>query len=97
MIRLSVFYPKGEDATFDHDYYRNQHVPLCVKTWQPESAQIDRGLDGPYIAAVHIVFKSEEALKEAFASPSMGEIMGDIANYTNVSPVIQTSEIVEGA
>ena len=39
MIRLSVFYPSTEGATFDHDYYRNKHVPLCLKTWGLESAR----------------------------------------------------------
>ena len=33
MIRLSVFYPSAEGATFDHDYYREKHVPLAMRTW----------------------------------------------------------------
>ena len=36
MIRLSVLYPKTDGATFDHDYYRDSHVPLAVKTWGVE-------------------------------------------------------------
>src|SRR5579862_6415272 len=56
MIRLSVFYPSTEGATFDHDYYRNQHIPLCVKTWGLDGAEIDKGLDGPNVAAVHFKF-----------------------------------------
>ena len=27
MIKVSVFYPKTEGASFDHDYYREKHVP----------------------------------------------------------------------
>ena len=27
-------------------------------------------------------------------SPGTGEVMADMANYTNIQPVIQTSEIV---
>ena len=27
MIRVSVFYPSAEGATFDHDYYRETHMP----------------------------------------------------------------------
>ena len=47
MIRFSVFYPDGEGATFDHDYYRDKHVPLAVSTWGLDSAEIDKGVGGP--------------------------------------------------
>jgi uncharacterized protein (TIGR02118 family) len=95
MIRLSVFYPSGEGATFDHDYYRDRHVPLAVKTWGLEGAEIDRGIDGPYVAGVHFRFASREAMQAAMAKEGTGEIMADIANYTNIRPIMQTSEIVE--
>jgi uncharacterized protein (TIGR02118 family) len=32
MIRMTVMYPVTEGATFDHDYYRDHHVPLAVRT-----------------------------------------------------------------
>jgi uncharacterized protein (TIGR02118 family) len=94
MIRLSVFYPATEGATFDHDYYRDKHVPLCVQTWGPSGAHIEKGLDGPYVAAVHIDFESPEALQAAMANEGTGAIMADVANYTTIAPVLQTSEIV---
>ena len=94
MIRLSVLYPAGEGATFDHDYYRDSHVPLCLRTWGLPSAEIDRGLDGPYVAAVHMRFASPEAIAEAMANEGTAAIMADIANYTNITPVLQTSEVV---
>ena len=47
MIRLSVLYPKTDGASFDHDYYRDSHVPLALKTWGLDSAEIDKGIDGP--------------------------------------------------
>jgi uncharacterized protein (TIGR02118 family) len=93
-IRLSVLYPKTDGATFDHDYYRDKHVPLCLKTWGLSDAEIDRGVNGPYVAAVHFKFDSEEDLQAAMTGDGIGEIMGDIANYTTISPVIQTSEMV---
>src|SRR5215471_12112060 len=68
MIRLSVFYAMSEGATFDHDYYRAKHVPLCTKTWGLPGAEIDKGLDGPYVAAVHFKFDSPEPLQIAMAS-----------------------------
>lgn len=95
MIRLSVLYPAGEGATFDHDYYREKHVPLCLRTWGLSSAEIDRGVDGPYVAAVHLRFDSLEALGEAMAAEGTGAVLEDVANYTNIAPVLQTSEVVD--
>lgn len=95
MIRLSVFYPSTEGATFDHDYYRNKHVPLCLKTWGLDRAEIDRGIDGPYVAAVHFTFESTEAMQKAMGAAGTGDVMADVANYTTIAPVLQTSEIVD--
>ncbi len=94
MIRLTVFYPTTEGATFDHDYYRDRHVPLAVKTWGLDGAEIDRGIDGPYAAAVHFKFESLDALGAAMAAEGTANVLADIANYTTIAPVLQTSEIV---
>lgn len=94
MIRFSVLYPRTEGATFDHDYYANKHVPLALKTWGIESADIDKGLDGPYEAAVHFTFESMDAMGAALGNPGTAEVMADVANYTTITPVTQTSEIV---
>jgi uncharacterized protein (TIGR02118 family) len=91
MIRLSVFYPKGDDITFDHDYYANSHVPMCTAAWGV-TGEIDRGVDGPNVAAVHFKFESMEALQAATSSPKMGDIIADVGNYTNATPVMQVSE-----
>ncbi len=95
MIRLSVFYPSTEGATFDHDYYQTKHVPLAIKTWGLDDAEIDKGVDGPYVAAVHFKFASPDALAAAMGSAGTGDVLADVANYTSIAPVIQTSEIIE--
>ena len=94
MIRLSVLYPTTEGASFDHDYYRDNHVPLACKTWGLAGADIDKGVDGPYVAAVHFTFDSLEALQGAMGNPGTGDVIADVANYTTITPVMQTSEIV---
>jgi uncharacterized protein (TIGR02118 family) len=94
MIRLSVMYPKTEGATFDHDYYRESHVPLALTTWGLESAEIDKGIDGPNVAAVHFTFDSMEALGAALGGEGSAAVTADVANYTTITPVIQISEIV---
>ena len=95
MIKVTVSYPGGEGITFDHDYYKATHVAMCVEAWNPLKAEIDKGLDGqPNAAAVHLYFESMEAMGAALASPKTGEIMADVANYTNITPVMQISEVV---
>ena len=94
MIRVSVTYPSGEGSTFDHDYYANTHVPMCVAAWSPVKAEIDKGVNGPNVAAVHFYYDSMEQFQAAMGSPKTGEMMADVANYTNIAPAMQISEIV---
>ena len=94
MIKLSVSYPSGDGTTFDHDYYAAKHVPMCNSTFSPTKTEIDKGIDGPNMAGVHFYFDSMEKLQAAMGSPKMGEIMADVANYTNITPVVQISEVV---
>lgn len=96
MIRFSVLYPKTDGAKFDHDYYRDKHVPLAVETWGLAADQvvIEKGIDGPYEAAVHFTFASPDALGAALGSEGTGAVMGDVVNYTDITPVVQTSEVV---
>lgn len=102
MIRFSVMYPHTTGARFDHDYYREKHMPL-LKARLGEvcrSYQIDKGLAGGapgstpvYEAMCHILCDSVEAFEAAFG-PHAKEIRGDIRNYTDITPVMQISEVV---
>jgi uncharacterized protein (TIGR02118 family) len=92
MIRVSVLYPAGDGVTFDHDYYRNSHIPLVASTWNPMRCEIDKGINGPYVGAVHILFESMEAFQGALGAPGTADVMADVANYTNAQPVMQISE-----
>ena len=87
-----MFYPQAEGCTFDHDYYREKHVPLCRDSWKPTRVEIDRGVDGPNVAAVHFLFASADDLQAALGSEATGAILADVANYTNIAPVTQVSE-----
>ena len=95
MIRLSVLYPRTDGATFDHDYYRDQHVPLACRTWGLDGAEVDKGVDGPYVAAVHFRFDSLEAMQAALAVEGTGAVQADVANYTTITPAMQISEIAD--
>lgn len=92
MLRFSVLYPTTDGATFDHEYYRTKHVPLCAETWMPARVEIDRGIDGPYVAAVHFLFDSADALEAALAREGTAAVRADVDNYTQIRPVRQISE-----
>jgi uncharacterized protein (TIGR02118 family) len=104
MIKVSVMYPNNEGARFDHDYYRDKHMPL-VKARLGDACKyytIDKGLAGgapgapaTYVGMCHIFCDSVEAFQKGFG-PHAQEIMGDIPNYTDLTPVIQISEVVVG-
>jgi uncharacterized protein (TIGR02118 family) len=104
MIKVSVMYPNTPGARFDHDYYRDRHMPL-VKARMGDSClyyTVDKGLaggasDAPpvYVAMCHLFCDSVEAFQRGFG-PHAKEIMADIANYTDLQPVIQISEEVVG-
>ncbi|EIV96287.1 hypothetical protein FraQA3DRAFT_6166 [Frankia sp. QA3] len=93
MIRLSVLYPRTEGATFDHDYYRDKHIPMVAGQWGVSDVEIDRGLDGLYVAAAHFRFESIEAMKTAMSRGDGKAIGADVVNYTTIKPVMQTSEV----
>ena len=104
MIKVSVMYPNTPGARFDHEYYRDKHMPL-VKARMGENCRsytVDRGLAGgtpdaaaTYIGMCHIFCESTDAFQAGFG-PHAAEIMADIPNYTDQMPVIQISEVVVG-
>jgi uncharacterized protein (TIGR02118 family) len=94
MIRVSVSYPSSDTSTFDHEYYSATHVPLVAKTWNPLSTTVDKGVNGPNVAAVHFTFDSLAVFQAALGLPGTAEVMADVANYTNIEPVMQISDIV---
>jgi uncharacterized protein (TIGR02118 family) len=104
MIKVSVMYPYTPGARFDHDYYRDKHMPL-LKERMGEHCRyytIDKGLAGgapgeppTYVGMCHVFCDSVEAFQAGFG-PHAKEILGDIANYTDQKPVLQFSEVVVG-
>jgi uncharacterized protein (TIGR02118 family) len=96
MHKVSVLYPTGVDSTFDMDYYRTKHREICFQSLAGlERMDIEEGIDGPYHAVGHLYFPSLEALQGAMGSPTVAETAADIPNFTNTTPVIQISEVID--
>ena len=100
MLLISVMYPAGEGATFDHDYYLRKHIPLVRERWSGmglQEARVFRGTgaaDGgsaPYQVLALLTFSSLQDFQNA-AQKHGPEIFADIPNFTNVQPVVQLNE-----
>jgi uncharacterized protein (TIGR02118 family) len=104
MIKFNVLYPAAPGARFDHDYYRDKHMPLVANRLGKAclSYSIDKGLAGgapgaptPFLASCSVVLESVESLMQAIG-PHLAEIQADVPNYTDAHPVIWVSEVVVG-
>ena len=102
MIRVSVFWPNGDGGTFDIAYYADKHVPMVLGLLGGAVKQgaVDSGVGGyepgssaPFAAAGHLVFESVDAFRAAW-EPNAQAILGDVPNFTNITPRVQVSEIV---
>ena len=102
MIKVSVMYPYSPEGRFDHDYYRDRHMPM-VKRLMGEHLRrytVEKGIAGAepgapptYVAMGHLYCDSVEAFQAGFG-PHAQEIFGDIPSYTDAKPVLQTSEVI---
>ena len=104
MIKVSVMYPNTPGARFDHEYYRDKHMPLVEARLGKACLYytVDKGIGGgvpgspaPYVAMCHFFSESLASFQAGFG-PHSQEILADIANYTDLTPVMQVSEVVVG-
>lgn len=103
IIKLTLLYPNGEGKTFDWDYYTNKHYPLLKKYFgnSMKAFALDKGESSgipntpvPYVAIAYLYFENVEAFQEVMKRNGV-EIMADIPKYTNISPVVQISKVVQ--
>ena len=101
MIILNAIYPATPNARFDADYYRDSHMPMCKRVLGAACTGIafHAGLSGgapgsapPFVAIGTLYFDSLEDFQTAFP-PKAAELMADIPNYTDITPVIQISDV----
>ena len=103
MIKVSVLYPNEEDKKFDMDYYTGKHIPLVHSRMDSMGllrTEVEKGISSadpsspaPFVAIGVLYFNTVEEVHEVFKTHGR-EVMGDIPNYTDISPQIQISEVV---
>ncbi len=101
MIKVHIFYPPGPTGKFDMAYYCDKHMPMVQARMGAACTgfTVDAGLAGgapgappAYLAVGAFTITSVEALQAGLAKHG-GEIMADVANYTDSQPVLQISEV----
>ena len=102
MIKVSVMYPNQAVVRFDHGYYRDRHMPLIARRMGAglKYYTIDKGICGAtpqvaaaYVGMCHLICESLESYHAAF-DPHAQELLGDIKNFTDQTPVLQISEVI---
>jgi uncharacterized protein (TIGR02118 family) len=93
MATLVVTYPAQPGATFDREYYVKVHLPLAETHFGPAGLTSTRALfpmsdDAPFLCVGMLEFADAAALGAAFATPGAAIVGADVANFTNLQPVI---------
>ena len=100
MVVFSVLYPASDGAKFDRAYYDATHIPLVKAAFSGtgltgvrvlHALSAGGGGTAPYVAMAHLEFASPEALQASLGGPRAGEVMADIANFTDIQPITQVS------
>ena len=97
MIKVSVTCANEDGKNFDMDYYCNNLLPMVHEKLgdallKSEVVEEIGGTPAAYVAIGHIHFDSIYRFKAAFA-PHTGEVLADIANYTDIGPSTQVGEV----
>ena len=102
MIKVSLLYAAGEGKKFDMDYYANKHIPLVHERLDSAGlirSEVESGISSadptvpaPFVAIGVLYFNTADEVHEAFKTHGR-ELMGDLVNFTDISPQVQISEI----
>lgn len=100
MAVFTVLYPARDGAKFDHDYYNDHHIPLVKEAFTRtglNDVQVLTGLSGggdapaPFVVIVNLAFRDAESMQTSLSGPRAAEVMADVANFTDIQPIVQIS------
>ena len=103
MTKISFLYPSKQGARFDMHYYLHTHMPQSIERLSAakgfQGVSVDRGVGGEapgvdpaYIVMCHFLFDSMEDFLAAF-NIHAEFLQGDMAHYTDITPIIQVSTV----
>ncbi len=93
----TVTYPSKDGAKFDFDYYMKKHIPMCGLLGT--SIEVCKGTSPipdaspAFVCVARIRIGSADDFSAAMVKHGT-QIMQDIPNYTNITPVVQIDEVL---
>ncbi len=102
MIMVTVMYPATDGVRFDMDYYLKTHVPMVDARWRScglQDVKVLHGVGAPgggaatYSVIALLTFGSAQEFQRAVEQHGK-EILGDIANFTDIQPIIQINDVI---
>jgi len=103
MIKVTVLYPNEEGKSFDFDYWAGPHmetVHRLLDSMGLQRSEVEKGISAadpnapaPFVAMATLYFSTADEVHEGFKTHGR-EILGDIKNYTDISPQYQISEVL---
>lgn len=94
---LFASYPAAGGSRFDRDYYIATHLPLVEQSWGPLGLTGAQGFfpseDGAHVAVAVLSFATDEAIAAALASEATGLVLADLANFTDIAPVLNRGAV----
>jgi uncharacterized protein (TIGR02118 family) len=95
-IKVALLYSKADGATFDSDYWLNNHRPMILSGIWSTAKNTEFSLcreDDPYFALATGTFDSREELIAALSSGHGDATSNDLANFFSGSPTILVTEL----
>ena len=103
---LTILYPYQDGDTFNHDYYRDSHLPMIMKLCGTEAIsrfELRKGLSGQdgssaplYTATINIYIGDQTAFDEAGKQHNQ-TMIDDVPNFSQVQPLIVPTEVYGAA
>ena len=99
---MTIVYPAKEGATWNADYYRDNHMPLIMRLYTTEAIsrfEIRKGIaamDGsapPYAGCVNFYIANQEVFAAAGAKNGQA-LRDDVPNFSTVMPIALLTDIV---
>jgi uncharacterized protein (TIGR02118 family) len=97
----TVLYPNTPGAHFDYNYYTQKHIPMALGLIGKGIAktEVRKGVGSPDGSAptylcIATIYIGDAAEYQAKFAVHGAQIIADIPNFTDVTPIIQSDEVI---